>query len=85
MSAGDIVRAREEAIHISACPLFYVIPEQTAQVAGAAFPKGNSYIRMRDALGPIYVNAEFDPLFPNDVRKRPLYNYDGLRDLLGSM
>jgi hypothetical protein len=32
------------------------IPEQTIQVARAAFPKGNPSKRMRDALGPIYSN-----------------------------
>jgi hypothetical protein len=30
-----------------------VIPEQTLQVARAAFPKGNPSMRLRDALGPI--------------------------------
>ena len=45
-------------------PLFYQIPEQTAQVARAAFPKGNPYIRMRDALGPIFTNPDFTQLFP---------------------
>jgi hypothetical protein len=30
-----------------------IMPEQTIQVARAAFPKGNPYMRMRDALGPI--------------------------------
>src|SRR5262245_8177052 len=44
-------------------PLAYSIPEQTAQVAHAAFPKGNPYMRMRDALGPIYINPEFRALF----------------------
>jgi transposase len=44
-------------------PLAYSIPEQTAQVAQAAFPKGNPYMRMRDALGPIYINPEFRALF----------------------
>jgi transposase len=44
-------------------PLVYAIPEQTAQIARAAFPKGNPYMRMRDALGPIYTNPEFAPLF----------------------
>src|ERR687884_644978 len=43
--------------------LFYTIPEQTAQIAHAAFPKGNPYMRMRDALGPIYTNPEFASLF----------------------
>ena len=37
------------------------IAEQTIQVAHAAFPKGNPYIRMRDALGPIYTNPTFSP------------------------
>jgi len=45
-------------------PLFYQIPEPTAQVARAAFPKGNPYMRMRDALGPIYTNPAFTHLFP---------------------
>ena len=35
------------------------------RVAHAAFPKGNAYMRMRDALGPIYLNPEFAALFPN--------------------
>jgi transposase len=47
-------------------PLFYQIPEQTVQVAHAAFPKGNPYLRMRDTLGPIYANPDFAHLFPND-------------------
>ncbi len=46
-------------------PLVYCIPEETARVAHAAFPKGNPYLRMRDALGPIYTNPEFAALFPN--------------------
>jgi transposase len=47
-------------------PLFYIIPEQTVQVARAAFPKGNPYMRMRDELGPIYTNPDFAHLFPTD-------------------
>jgi len=47
-------------------PLFYQIPEQTAQIARAAFPKGNPYMRMRDALGPIYTNPAFAHLFPKE-------------------
>ena len=45
-------------------PLAYAIPEQTSQVAHAAFPKGNPYMQMRDTLGPIYTNPEFAALFP---------------------
>lgn len=39
------------------------IPEETIRVARAAFPKGNVFMQMRDALGPLYTNAQFDALF----------------------
>jgi transposase len=39
------------------------VPEETAQVARAAFPKGNRYLAMRDVLGPIYEDQSFAPLF----------------------
>jgi len=42
------------------------IPEETARVAHAAFPKGHPYLRMRDALGPVYSDPAFAPLFPKD-------------------
>lgn len=45
-------------------PLVYCMPDETARVAHAAFPKGNPYMRMRDTLGPIYINPEFAHLFP---------------------
>lgn len=47
-------------------PLFSVIPEQTEQIARAAFPKGNPYMAMRDAMGPIYTNPDFAHLFPKE-------------------
>jgi transposase len=50
-------------------PIFYCVPDQTARVAKAAFPKGNLYIRMRDELGPLYANSTFAALFPS--RGRP--------------
>ncbi len=40
------------------------IPEETARVAKAAFPKGNPYIKMRDELGILYQDSEFADLFP---------------------
>jgi transposase len=40
------------------------IPDETRRIARAAFPKGNVYIRMRDALGAIYQDQLFAPLFP---------------------
>ena len=44
-------------------PLSAVIPEETVRVARAAFPKGNVFMRMRDALGLIYSNPQFAALF----------------------
>lgn len=35
-------------------------------MARAAFPKGNPYMRMRDALGPIFCNPDFAHLFPKE-------------------
>jgi transposase len=45
-------------------PLVYCLPEDTARVARAAFPKGHAYLRVFDALGPIYSNPQFASLFP---------------------
>jgi transposase len=40
------------------------VPEETARVAKASFPKGNRYIRLREALGTIFDDSEFADLFP---------------------
>ena len=32
----------------------FSLPDETIRIARAAYPKGNVYIQMRDALGPIY-------------------------------
>lgn len=45
------------------------VPEDTARVARAAFPRGNVYISMRDLLGPIYDDQGFAQLFA--TRGRP--------------
>jgi transposase len=39
------------------------VPEETARVARAAFPKGNVYVRLRDELGSLYEDQTFAPLF----------------------
>jgi transposase len=44
---------------------FYAIPEETARVAKAAFPNGNTYMRMRDELGVIYTDQAFAALIPS--------------------
>ena len=40
------------------------VPEDTARVARAAFPKGNPYLRLSDELGPLYTDQQFAALFP---------------------
>ncbi|HMB07718.1 MAG TPA: transposase, partial [Isosphaeraceae bacterium] len=45
------------------------VPEETARVAHAAFPKGNTYLRLRDELGPLYEDCDFAALFPR--RRQP--------------
>ena len=45
------------------------IPAGTAQVARAAFPKGCLAIRVRDALGAVFEDAQFAGLFA--TRGRP--------------
>jgi transposase len=43
-----------------------IIPEQTAQITRAAFPKGNIYMMMRDELGVLYSDSDFVTLFRAD-------------------
>ena len=45
------------------------IPEQTARIAHAAFPKGNPYLTLRDELGTLYRDEDFSELFP--IRGQP--------------
>lgn len=45
------------------------VPDETARVAHAAFPKGNVYMQMRDVLGVVYHDAGFSALF--STRGRP--------------
>ena len=40
------------------------VPEETARVARAAFPKGQPYLTFRDALGIIFQDEDFTALFP---------------------
>jgi transposase len=39
------------------------VPEETARIAHAAYPKGNVFMHMRDELGTIYEDESFAPLF----------------------
>src|SRR5512144_794936 len=41
----------------------YPIPEETQRVARAAFPRGNGYMHVIDALGALYQDEQFADLF----------------------
>src|SRR5919198_1283655 len=45
------------------------VPEETARVARAAFPRGTIWMRLRDEMGVVYEDASFRPLFA--IRGRP--------------
>jgi transposase len=40
------------------------VPDETARIAHAAFPKGHPYLTFRDALGTIFLDEDFTALFP---------------------
>ena len=40
------------------------VPEETARIAHQVFPKGNRYLNLRDELGSIYSDRDFETLFP---------------------
>ena len=42
---------------------FRAVPEDTARIARAAFPKGNLYMQMQDELGVMYTDGDFATLF----------------------
>ena len=41
------------------------IPTNTMRVAEAAIPEGNTYLKLRNALGTVFDDALFSPLFPS--------------------
>jgi transposase len=40
------------------------VPPDTARVARAAFPKGNRYLRVADAVETVFTDDAFRALFP---------------------
>jgi transposase len=42
------------------------VPDQTARVAQAAFPKGNPYLTLRDALGTLFQDDDFRDLYAHE-------------------
>ena len=61
-------RKAEQEDDITAPRLSFSIPEETARVARAAYPKGNMYMKMRDTLGTMYQDQSFAHLFPQNGR-----------------
>lgn len=47
------------------------VPEETARIARAAFPKGNLYLKLRDELGVLFEDRDFIELFSK--RGHPSY------------
>jgi transposase len=45
------------------CPIGPV-PEETARIARAAYPRGNIYLQLRDEYGTIYEGEDFVNLSP---------------------
>jgi len=41
------------------------VPEETARIAHAVFPRDNVYLRLRDQVGAIYEDGSFTRLFPS--------------------
>ena len=48
--------------------LFYLLPEETARVAQAAFPHGNVSMRMYDTLGTFFRDRDFAALLSSAVQ-----------------
>src|SRR3954454_10415761 len=47
------------------------VPDETARIAHAAFPKGNPYLLLREQLGVIFADGEFADLYSG--RGQPSY------------
>jgi transposase len=67
---ADIAGAKIMTLHPTE---LWIIPEETARIARAAFPKGNVYMKMRDALGQLYFDSELLSLFRYDCGQ-PAYS-----------
>ncbi len=61
----EVLRSNEKERAMSLKPQSIgPLPEETARVAHAAYPKGNIYMQVRDVLGTIYEDEQFAALFP---------------------
>ena len=58
-----ILSAHAEVLMSLKPQTFDPVPAETARVAQAAFPQGNTYIQMRDVFGAFYADEAFAPSF----------------------
>ncbi|MFL5661387.1 MAG: hypothetical protein ACJ8BW_08535 [Ktedonobacteraceae bacterium] len=54
---------KKEQADIITAPSHSPIPEETARVARALFPKGNRYMHLRDEFGTVYSDEQFAGLY----------------------
>ena len=60
------------------------VPDDTARVARAAFPRGNPYVLLRERLGAIFADADFIDLYPRLGRTMEWDTAAGQAVLLGA-
>jgi hypothetical protein len=61
--SGGAIDEQSRCVMSLNAPLFSVIPDETIQVAKAAFPNGNRYLLLRDTFGPLLHSPDFAHLF----------------------
>ena len=47
------------------------VPDDTARVARAAFPRGNPYLLLRERLGAVFRDGDFADLYPRPTASWP--------------
>jgi len=46
--------------------ILYMVPERTAEVARAVFPKGNLYLTLFNTFDSLFADLDFAALFPDN-------------------
>ncbi len=60
----SVEETRRESMSMHPQPI-QAIPEETVRVAHAVLPEGNVWMQMRDELGTLYEDQDFQDLFPS--------------------
>src|SRR5438105_5200018 len=67
-SPVSLTAGEERAMSLRRPDFVPPVPEETARVARAAFPKGNPYLQLRDTFETLFADAEFADLFSTHGR-----------------